>query len=331
VVTESRCRIIASIDANHNGDVDAARRLIDAAREAGADGVKLQKRSVNLAAVRQMLDRPAPRYVGLAPTYRKALERVDLPIDVLARLCEHAAGLDILLAPGDVAAWREIVALPFSAVKIDPALIGHQALLEAVAGAGRPVVASVIGVIRAELDALLRLFPRDLTLMHTLNRHAATVVGVSYLTALRRFGRPVGHADTTLDATPSLTAVALGAVMIEKPLTLDRAQPGPDHAASFTPAELAELVRGARAIEEAAASDRLLDPTPDEMDQLEWERPSIVAARSIPRGAIITADMLTLKPPAWGLSPRALPMLEGRRARYDIAEDDFLTFGVVDL
>jgi N,N'-diacetyllegionaminate synthase len=331
VVSDRRCRIIAAIDANHNGDADVARRLIDAAREAGADGIKLQKRTVGLAAVRQVLDRPAARYAALGPTYRKALERVDLPVEVLADLCEHAAGLDVLLAPGDLEAWRQLAPLPFGAVKLDTALVSHHLVLEAVAASSRQVVAGVAGATRSELDDLLRVVPGDLVLMHTLLRSAPTVIDVSHLVALRRFGRPVGHADSSLDEASSLTAVALGAVMVEKPLTLDRAQAGPDHAASLTPAELAALVRAVRALEAVTASEWLLDATPEEMDELEWARPSIVAARAIPRGAEITAAMLTLKPPAWGLSPRVQPLIVGRRALYDIAEDEFLTFGVIEL
>jgi len=316
---------------NHNGDADVARRLIDAAREAGADGVKLQKRTVGLAAVRQVLDRPAVRYAGLGPTYRKALERVDLPVEVIADLCEHAAGLDVLVAPGDLEAWRQLAPLAFTAVKLDPALASHVPLLEAVGQSGRSVVAGVVGGTQAEIGDLTRLVTSDLVLMHTPPRRAPTVSDAAHLVALRRRGFRVGHADRSLTADSSLTAVALGAVMLEKSLTLDRAQGGPDHAVSLLPGELAALIRGVRTVEAVAMGERSVDTTPDELDELEWSQPSIVAACTIPRGAEITADLVALKPPAWGLSPRMLPSIVGRRALYDIAEDDFITFGLVEL
>jgi N-acetylneuraminate synthase/N,N'-diacetyllegionaminate synthase len=328
-VSDQRCRIIAAIDVNHNGDADVARRLIDAARETGADGVKLQKRTVALAAVRQVLDRPAPRYAGLGPTYRKALERVDLPVEVLGDLCEHAAGLDVLVAPGDLDAWRQLEPLPFTAVKVDPALVTHLPLLEAVGESGRSVIVGVAGSTPAELEEFLRFVPSDVVLMHTVPRRAPSVLDVSHLVALRRLGRRVGHADGSLAPDSSLTAVALGATMIEKALTLDRSQPGPDHATSLVPDELAALIRGVRALEAVAASDLPVDSTPHEMDELEWARPSIVAACPIPRGTVITPGIVALKPPAWGLSPRLLPLIVGHRALYDIAEDDFITFGLV--
>lgn len=328
-----RCRIIAAVDSNHNGEPDVARRLIEAAREAGADGVKFQKRTVSLSAVRQVLDRPNARYGGLGPAYGKALERLDMPAKVVARLCEEARGLEVLVAPHDVEAFRQLDGIQCAAWKVEAPLVVHVPLLEALAACGRPVVAGVAGSTRGELEEMLRLLGGDVTLVHTLRQHpfAAGVADVAHLVGLARFGRPVGYADNHLAAALSLTAVALGATLLEKPLTLDRTSPGPDHATSLLPHEFAELVRDVRGLEGVLSSDRLRDPAPTEMDELDWGRVSIVAAEPIPRGARIVRAMLAVKPPARGLSPRCLSFLEGRRALYDIAEDEFLTFGMVEL
>ena len=102
-------------------------------------------------------------------------------------------------------------------------------------------------------------------------------------------------------------------------------------AIGLLPGELAALIRGVRTVEAVVMGEQSVDATPDELDDLEWSQPSIVAARAIPRGAEITADLVTLKPPARGLSPRMLPSIVGRRALYDIAEDEFITFGLVEL
>lgn len=327
------CRIIGAVDGNHNGDPDLARRLVDAVRDAGADGVKFQKRTVSLSAVRQVLDCPAALYNSLGSTYRKALEHLDMPIEVLARLCEHARGLEVLVAPYDLEAYRQFDGMPFTAWKVDPPLAIHLPLLHALGTSGRPVVASVAGCTPREVEEMLGLLPADVTLIHALRMYpfAAGILDVAHLVALRRFGRPVGYADNSLDISLSLMGVALGARMIEKPLTLDRTMAGPDHSTSLIPQELGELVRKVRALEAVLDSGTLRDPSPAEIDDLEWGRVSIVAARSIPRGARITRELLTLKPPARGLSPRFLTFLEGRRALYDIPEDEFLTFGMVEL
>jgi len=330
-----RCRVIVALDDNHNGDPDVARRLIDAAREAGADGVKFRRSTVAMSAVRQILDRPSPHHNSLGPTYRKALERVDLPVEVLARLSEYAEGLEVFLAPYDLGACRGLNGIPFAAWKVDSPLATHLPLLEVLGSSGRAVVAAVGGCTRREIEEMLNLLApaREVTLVHALqmNPFTAGILDVAYLVALRRFGRPVGYADNSSDISLSLTAVLLGATIVEKPLTLDRATPGLGHATSLAPHELEELVRKVRALEEILVSETLRSPLPAEMDELEWSRVSIVASRSIPRGTVITRDMLTLKAPFGGLSPGFLQFLEGRRALYDIREDEFLTFGMVEL
>lgn len=327
------CRIIAALENNHNGDPDVARRLVDAAREAGADGIKFQKRTVGLAGVRQVLDHPAARYSALGATYRKALERLDMPVEVLARLCADARGLDVVLAPYDLEACGQLSGILFSAWKVDPALALHGPLLRALAASARAVVAGVAGCTRREIEDMLGILAGDVTLVHTVAAPSpgARILDVAHLVALAGFGHPVGYADNSLDLSPALMAVALGARFLEKPLTLDRTLSGPDHATSLTPPEFAELVRRVRALEAVLGAPVLRDPAPAEMDELEWSRVSIVAAKPIPRGVPITPDMLTLKPPGRGLGSRFLAVLEGRRALYDIAEDEFVTFGMVEL
>jgi N-acetylneuraminate synthase/N,N'-diacetyllegionaminate synthase len=328
------CRIVASIDGNHNGDPDLARRLIDAAREAGADGVKFQKRTVALSAVRQVLEHPSDRFRTLGSTYGKALERIDFPVEVLARLCEHAQGMGLLMAPQDVEACVQLSGLSFSAWQVDSPFAVHLPLLETLERSGRPVVVSIGGCTEREVGEVVRCFARrPLTLVHTLHTRpfAGGIVDVASLVALRRFGCSIGYADHCLDLSLSLAAVALGATLIEKPLTLDRAFPGPEHAGSLRPHELGELVSQVRRLEAVLGAGLFRDPSPEEMDNLEWGRVSIVAACPIPRGTRIRREMLTLKAPFRGLSPEFLGVLEGRRALYDIGEDEFLTFGMVEL
>ena len=333
-VPNARCRIVAAIDGNHNGDPDAAWRLIDAARAAGADGVKLEKRTVAQAAVRQVLDRPAAGYAALGATYRKALERVDLPVEELARLCRSAGEMETWIAAHDEEACRALAPVPFGAWKIEAPVAVNATLLNEVAGDVRPVVASVAGCSAREIATLVDTVGPRLTLLHEVaapTPGAGGVLDVAPLASLARFGRPVGYADGSLDQTPALMAVALGATVIEKRLTLDRTGAGPDHRQSLLPGELAELVTRVRELEARLGASRLPETAPEVLDELAWRRVSIVAARPIARGTTITSDMLVLKAPSRGLSPRFLGAVIGRPALYDIAEDDFITFGMVGL
>lgn len=328
------CRILASLGTNHNGDLELARRLIDAARWAGADGVIFQKRTVPWAAVRQVLDRPAPQYLALGPTYRKALERMELPVESYPLLFEQAKGFEILVAPYDVEAFHEMQGVPVAGWKVDAPLATHLPLLTRLGESGKPVVASVAGCTRREVEDLVKLLPKGATLLHELAQDPEQGIPVEDLVplmALKEFGLPVGYADNCPNASGSLMAIALGATILEKPLTLDRTLPGPGHLRSLLPEEFKDWVGRVRELQILIRSGSLRNPDPAEMDLLDWSRPSIVAACPIPSGTRLRREMLALKPPFRALSPAFLTFLEGRRVLYDIPEDESLTLGMVEL
>jgi sialic acid synthase SpsE len=143
-------------------------------------------------------------------------------------------------------------------------------------------------------------------------------------TLAARFQVPVGFSDHTLGIEVALAAVARGACVLEKHVTLDRTSPGPDHAASLEPAEFAELVRGVRRVEAALGHGRK-EPAAAEADVARVARRSLVAACDIPEGATLTAGVVTALRPGTGLSPALLPSLLGRRARHAIGAGTLLT------
>jgi sialic acid synthase SpsE len=331
--TTRKCRVIAVIDSNHNGDVDCARRLIDAARDAGATGVKLQKCTVSLAAVRQVLTGPPLGYGGLGATHQQALEAVDLSAEQLEVLCSYATGLEVVMAPSDLDAFRCVDPLPFTTWQLDAPLVTHVELLAAFANPNRPVIVEAGGCTRRELDDALARLGQISVLLHRVGvpRFTAGVADVAHLAGLRCFGYDIGYADTAIDeGTSALVAVCLGAVVVEKPLTLDRSLPGPAHANSLLPQELQRLVASIRQLESTLDSTKMRTPSPAEMDDLEWKQPSIVAARPIPRGTTLTREMLALKPPFRGLSPSQIEFLIGRCAAYDLEQDDHVTFAALE-
>ena len=329
-----RCLLLASLRSNHAGNPETAARLVESAREAGADGIVLERRTAEQAAVRQVLDRPSRKYHALGSTYRKALERLDLAPEAVARICERAGGLKmkIYLAPYDLEALEQSRSWPKAGWKIPASVATHSALVSAASASGASLIASVSGCSEREATDLVSVLPAGSILLHELAdpRAGREIQEVAYLASLRRFGFPVGYADAARKPLTALLAVAMGAQVVEKPITLERESGGPDSSRSLIPSEFREMAQRIRELEAQMRSPTLRDPAPEEMDRLDWDRPSIVAACRIPKGTEIREEMLALKPPFRSLAPRLLPELVGRRARYDIAEDEHLTMGMIE-
>lgn len=327
------CRVIAAIDVNHNGELALAKRLVDAAINAGAHAVKFQKRNIEMAGVRQLLNRPLIKFPSLGGTYREVKERLELPIEAVARLYEHAgSAIDFVMAPYDIYALGELEALPKNvSLKIDPPCAVNIPLLEAIADRGGEVAAAVGACTTKEIVELVNILGEcRLTLVQStcsLNINMAEIICMKWL---RRFGRPVGYSDDGPALDMALAAVAGGAEIIEKRLTLDRKMAGPNHGKSLVPDELEQLVKLIRALEYESLDAMPRRPNSEELDEMEDERPSIVTACPIPKGTKLSRHMLTVKPPYKGLSPRLIPFLIGKRVLYDMDEDEYLTFGVVE-
>jgi N,N'-diacetyllegionaminate synthase len=145
----------------------------------------------------------------------------------------------------------------------------------------------------------------------------------------RDLGVAVGYSDHSLGIEAPLAAVALGATVIEKHLTLDRAMPGPDHAASLEPGEMVDMVRGIRRVS-AMRGDGVKAPGPEERDTARVARRSVVAATDIAAGTVLTADMLQCRRPATGVPPRDLQLVIGRRTRSPLAAGDVLQWELLE-
>ena len=168
----------------------------------------------------------------------------------------------------------------------------------------------------------------DVVLLHCVSNYPARIedVNLRAMETLRcAFRLPVGFSDHTLGITVPIAAVALGACTIEKHFTLDRSLPGPDHKASLEPYELKEMVNGIRDVERALG-DGVKRPTKNEEEVRKVARRSIVAEVDIPKGEIITEDMLDIKRPAVGLEPAYMNIVVGRKAKVSIKSGEPITF-----
>jgi N-acetylneuraminate synthase/N,N'-diacetyllegionaminate synthase len=168
----------------------------------------------------------------------------------------------------------------------------------------------------------------DIILLHCVSAYPPKVgdVNLRAITTLRAaFKLPVGYSDHTIGITIPLAAVAMGAKVIEKHFTLDKTMEGPDHAVSADPVDLENLVSGIREIEKSFGTG-VKAPTKDEIEMKKSFRKSIVAGVNMKKGETITSEMLSLKRPGTGISPKYFDFIVGRTVKRDITKDDLLSF-----
>lgn len=322
--------VIVEAGVNHNGDLELARRLVDLAVEAGADAVKFQTfRAETL--VRK--DAPKAEYqketTGSAEGQYEMLRKLELSEEAHRSLAEHCRtrGIEFLSTPFDEAAADLLERIGVARYKIGSGEITNLFLLRHVAAKKKPVLLSTgmstLDDVAAAVAAMRAAGAADLRLMHCVSDYPtrAEDVNLRVMETLRaRFGVPVGFSDHTPGIAVALAAVALGAVAIEKHVTLDRSLPGPDHRASLEPAELKAMVRGIRDVEKALGSaEKKL--TPGEIQTQRVARRSLVAAADLPEGTLLDRRHLSAKRPGTGISPMELDRVVGRKLKRSAAKD----------
>jgi len=218
------------------------------------------------------------------------------------------------------------------AFKIPSGEITNFPLLKHIAGKKKPIILSTgmstLGEVEEALRVIRKEGAKEVVLLHCVSNYPAKVeeINLRAMETLRRvFGLPVGLSDHTVGITIPVVAVALGAAVIEKHFTLSRELPGPDHKASLEPDEFAEMIANIREVEKALG-DGVKRPTESEEEMKKLVRKSIVARVRIPKGTVITEQMLSIKRPGTGLEPKYIKEVIGKRARKDIKPDEVVTF-----
>ena len=249
--------VIAEIGLNHNGDVDIAKRLIDVAADAGADAVKFQKRTPEISTPEHMRDVPRETPWGTM-TYLEYRRRVEFGRDEYVAIGDHATlrGLDWFASPWDVPSVAFLEELNVVAHKVASASVTDLELLTALRETGKPVILSSGMSTIEQIDRALETLGTDrVVLMHATSTYPMEPeeANLRVITTLRdRYpGVPIGYSGHERGLQISLAAVALGAVAVERHITLDRTMWGSDHAASLEPTGLTHLVRDIRVIETA--------------------------------------------------------------------------------
>jgi len=252
----NRVFVIAEIGINHNGDLDVARQLITLARDAGCDAVKFQKRTIDIVYSPEVLDQPRQSPWGSTQREQKAgLEFGAAEYDEIDRFCTEI-GIDWFASAWDVPSQRFLATYNLRYNKIASAMLTHRALVEAVAREQKLTFVSTGMCTLEDIDAaveILRAYQCPIVLMHTVSTYPTPESDLNLLTIetlRRRYGAPVGYSGHEPSLAPSLVAAALGAIAIERHITLDRSMYGSDQAASLDPAGLHSLVDGLRRLPE---------------------------------------------------------------------------------
>jgi N,N'-diacetyllegionaminate synthase len=329
------CFIIAEAGVNHNGDLDTALRLIDAAVSAGADAVKFQTfKAERLISYGAPKARYQLRTTARDESHLDMVRRLELSVQEHRELVSHCNARDILFlsSPFDEGSADLLQQLGVAAFKIPSGEITNLEFVEYVASKGKPMLVSTgmswLGEVEAAVRAVARTGNENLVLLHCVSSYPAEA-GDANLRAMhtmsRAFQVPVGYSDHTLGIEVPLAATALGACVIEKHFTLDRAMPGPDHSASLEPDRLTELVRGIRIVEQALGHGRK-EPAECEADTAAVARRSLVATCDILAGTVLSGTMIAAKRPGTGIAPQLKSVLVGRRALIDIAAETVLTW-----
>jgi len=249
--------VIAEIGLNHNGDVEIAKQLIDVAADAGADAVKFQKRTPEISTPEHMRGMPRETPWGTM-TYLEYRHRVEFGRDEYIEIADHALlrGVEWFASPWDVPSVDFLEDLQVTAHKVASACLTDRTLLEALRDTGKPVILSTGMSTPEQIDTAIDILGTDrLVLMHATSTYPMEPeeANLRVIPVLRdRYpGVPVGYSGHERGIQISLAAVALGAVAVERHITLDRTMWGSDHAASLEPTGLRHLVRDIRIVETA--------------------------------------------------------------------------------
>jgi N,N'-diacetyllegionaminate synthase len=327
--------IIAEAGVNHNGDYELAKKLVVAAKQAGADYVKFQTARPEL-----VISRYAPKAEYQMGTTKKEESQLDmcraihLPLTDYAPLKKYCDENEIsfISTPFDLESIDVLAPLGMDFWKIPSGEITNLPYLKKIARLHQPVIMSTgmsnLGDIEAALKVLTDngLIEDQITLLHCNTEYPTPYEDVNLramITLKEAFGVNVGYSDHTKGIEVSLAAVAMGATVIEKHFTLDCNLPGPDHKASLEPDELEQLVKSIRHLEKAFGSP-IKQVSRSEKKNMTVARKSLIAAVDIKKGEKFTDKNMTVKRPGNGISPMLWDEVTGRIAPRDFKEDELI-------
>jgi sialic acid synthase len=337
IADDTPCFVIAEIGNNHQGSLEKAKELFRAARDAGVDAVKLQKRSNRRLYTRALYESPYDNEQSFGPTYGAHREALELDGDAFRALRDHAAelGLVFFATAFDEESADLLEELDLPAYKIASGDLRNTPLLRHVASFGKPMIVSTGGAtledVDRALDVVLPLNPSVCLLQCTAAYPAAVeelALGVIETFRERYPELVIGLSDHQDGIAMSLVAYMLGARVVEKHFTLNRAMKGTDHAFSLEPVGLRKMVRDLDRIFKAMGDGEKKIYESERAPIIKMGK-SLVVARDLPSGHVLTAADIVMKSPGGGIPPYELDTVLGMVTTKALHEDDFLSLDVL--
>lgn len=331
------CFIIAEAGVNHNGDLNIAKKLVDIAAEANADAVKFQTfKAEGVVTTNTEVAEYIKNNLGKSVNQLKLLKSLELDFNdfkTIKNYCDER-GIIFLSTPHSFDAIDFLEDL-IPAYKFGSGDLNNFPALKHAAKKNKPMILGTGMAYMKEVKEAVEIIKAagndQIILLHCTTNYPCSLDDVNLramLSMKKETNCLVGYSDHTIGILVPIIAVSLGACVIEKHITLDKNLLGPDHKASIEPDELKELVKSIRAVEKSFGSFEKL-PVESEKKILEVARKSIVAVKDIPKGTIITENMLTLKRPGTGLEPRYWDEIIGKKAIRIIHKDEMIDFSKI--
>lgn len=328
--------IIAEAGVNHNGRIDLALKMCDAAKDAGCDAVKFQTFDTenNILPDCQMAGYQK-KNTGGAKSQWDMLKKLELTYTEFKRLKRHCGniGIEFLSTPSEERSLFFLLSLGLKKIKISSGEVTNYPFLRKIGGLKKKVILSTgmatLKEVKEALDILIKAGTKrnDITVLHCNTAYPTLLEDVNLLAMLtikEKFEVNIGYSDHTQGLEVSVAAAALGAKIIEKHFTLNKKMNGPDHKASLEPGELKAMVTAIRNIEKALGGG-VKKPSSSEFKNMKVARKSIVAKTDINKGSVFTEKNLTVKRPAKGLSPMEWNKVLKKKAKKDFKKDKLIS------
>jgi N-acetylneuraminate synthase len=331
----SRTYLIAEIGVNHNGDVELAKKMIDAAKAAGADAVKFQTFSAD-----SLVSPGTPKVdyqkntTSPEETHYDMIRRLELDHQAHYDLFNYCVekSIDFLSTPYDIDSAQFLLKLGVKLFKTASADLVDLPLQRYIASTGKPTIVATGMASLGEIDQVVDLYEEagnpNLVLLHCVSNYPCSAQSINLRamnTLAQAFSLPVGFSDHSEGFLAAVIAASMGAKVIEKHFTLDKAMSGPDHRASSTPEEFAQLVQNVRQAEVMLGSPRKTCQS-EERQMATVSRKSIVLARSMQVGEEITLSDIRMMRPGTGLGANLIPKVVGQKLRTDLDVGHQLTW-----
>jgi len=323
--------IIAEAGVNHNGKLDLALKLCDAAKEAGVDAVKFQTwKTENIVTAQARQAAYQTENTGVEESQFDMLKKLELSYDHFRYIQDYCKkiGIDFLSTPDEEESLEFLVSLGLPFIKVGSGEVTNIPYLRKIASCGKPVILSTgmstLAQVATAYDTLLQAGAPTVSLLHCTTNYPCPYdeVNLRAMQTLKdAFKCQVGYSDHTMGTEIPVAAVAMGAEIIEKHFTLDRTMEGPDHKASLEPAELKLMVEQIRHIE-VAMGDGIKRPNKSEAENAKVVQKSILAKRPIKMGETLTEEMLTVKRAGAGISASLWDNVIGAYAIKDFDIDE---------